>query len=291
MDNTMNNKSGVRHQVFRARFSAISAPEIKAAMSMLVEPTRNKSDSVETRQELDKKEGPGRERSPMARPGPTASSRLLTTATSFPGGLLSVAFTRHQTPYFQGKDGNLDANAGLSTGAPRPVRLYVSKGGDALMLEWGRGCVYDVEVAGMFQKLVTMDNTMNNKSGVRHQVFRRREAAHAELPQLPAHRVERMHFAFHEILAEHRRHPIWVTGLLATPLSPSKAELGDSDERRLCEYVSRRFPDSLSPDAVLCKVKVTLAVAGETFPAAATMHACVTTLHPDFTAAMPWRAS
>lgn len=42
-------------QVFRARFSAITAPEIRAAMSNLGEPNRNEALAVDARQELDLK--------------------------------------------------------------------------------------------------------------------------------------------------------------------------------------------------------------------------------------------
>jgi DNA topoisomerase-3 len=39
-----------QQQVFRARFSAISAPEIKGAMAALGEPNRNESLAVDARQ-------------------------------------------------------------------------------------------------------------------------------------------------------------------------------------------------------------------------------------------------
>lgn len=42
-------------KVWRARFSAITAPELKAAMSKLGEPNRNEALAVDARQELDLK--------------------------------------------------------------------------------------------------------------------------------------------------------------------------------------------------------------------------------------------
>jgi DNA topoisomerase-3 len=78
-----------QQQVFRARFSAISAPEMKSAMNNLTVPNKNESLAVDARQELDLKMG--------------------------------VAFTRFQTRYFQGKYGNLDASV-ISYG-PCQVKL------------------------------------------------------------------------------------------------------------------------------------------------------------------------
>ncbi|KAK9856828.1 hypothetical protein WJX84_005321, partial [Apatococcus fuscideae] len=131
-------------QVFRARFSAISGPEINAAMGRLGEPNKNEAQAVDARQELDLKVG--------------------------------VAFTRFQTRFFQGKYGNLNAavvsygpcqtptltfcverHQRIAAFQPEPfwlVRPHVSKAGQRLELEWGRGRIFDMEIAQMFQRLV-----------------------------------------------------------------------------------------------------------------------------------------
>ncbi|KXS19810.1 DNA topoisomerase 3-beta-1-like protein, partial [Gonapodya prolifera JEL478] len=67
-----------RSLILRARFSAITATEIKSAMAKLGLPNENEAKAVDVRQELDLKIG--------------------------------VSFTRFQTRFFQGKYGNLDSS-------------------------------------------------------------------------------------------------------------------------------------------------------------------------------------
>ncbi|GBF93668.1 DNA topoisomerase [Raphidocelis subcapitata] len=135
--------------VWRARFSAVSAAEVEAAMGNLVSPNKNESDAVDARQELDLRVG--------------------------------VAFTRFQTRFFQGRYGNLDASV-VSYGPcqtptlnfcverhqaivafqPEPywvVAPAVAKGGDRLPLDWGRGRVFDADVAALLHANVRAART------------------------------------------------------------------------------------------------------------------------------------
>eukprot|EP00884_Botryococcus_braunii_P010708 jgi/Botrbrau1/19639/Bobra.0003s0009.1 len=145
MENTVRwLKKGSGQQVYRARFSAITAPLIRAAMGSLGVPNANEAAAVDARQELDLKVG--------------------------------VAFTRFQTRFFQGKYANLDAGVisygpcqtptlgfcverHLSINSFQPedywtLRPLVSKSGDELELEWERGRVFDSAVAEVFRSLV-----------------------------------------------------------------------------------------------------------------------------------------
>lgn len=64
--------------IFRARFSAVTPPDILHAMSHLTDPNINEAHAVDARQELDLKIG--------------------------------VAFSRFQTTFFRNKYSNLDSN-------------------------------------------------------------------------------------------------------------------------------------------------------------------------------------
>lgn len=134
-----------QQRIFRARFSAVTAKEVKHAMQSLGQPNKAEAQAVDARQELDLKVG--------------------------------VAFTRFQSRYFQSKYGNLDSSVisfgpcqtptlnfcverhqAIQTFQPEPfwvVRPMVTKAGSRLGLEWGRGRVFDQEVGACFQKLVS----------------------------------------------------------------------------------------------------------------------------------------
>ncbi|CAN8022259.1 unnamed protein product [Ixodes persulcatus] len=125
--------------IFRAKFSAITDKDIKAAMNMLVEPNENEARSVDARQELDLRIG--------------------------------CAFTRFQTKYFQGKYGNLDSSF-ISFGpcqtptlgfcvdrhdkiqSFKPEAYWVLQvkvsNEQTFTLDWERGRIFDREVAMVF---------------------------------------------------------------------------------------------------------------------------------------------
>ena len=70
--------SSKKLNILRAKFSSVTASDIKKAMASLTFPDENQAKAVDVRQELDLKIG--------------------------------CAFTRFQTRFFQGKYGNLDSN-------------------------------------------------------------------------------------------------------------------------------------------------------------------------------------
>ncbi|TYI61140.1 hypothetical protein E1A91_D10G152000v1 [Gossypium mustelinum] len=139
-----------KKRVYRARFSSVTEKDILKAMDNLVEPNRHEALAVDARQEIDLKVG--------------------------------VAFTRFQTSYFQGKYGNLDSRVisygpcqtptlgfcvqrylQINTFKPEKfwaLRPYIIQNGYELQLEWKRQKLFDIDVAMMFQKLVTEDGIL-----------------------------------------------------------------------------------------------------------------------------------
>ncbi|XP_018021494.1 DNA topoisomerase 3-beta-1, partial [Hyalella azteca] len=138
--------------VFRAKFSAITDKDIKAAMqdSALVAPNENESRSVDARQELDLRIG--------------------------------CSFTRFQTKFFQNKYGNLDSTV-ISYGpcqtptlgfcvtrhdvikSFKPETFWVLqvsialKNDKTVRLDWERGRLFDKEVAQLFLNMVKENST------------------------------------------------------------------------------------------------------------------------------------
>ncbi|XP_070567600.1 DNA topoisomerase 3-beta-1-like [Ptychodera flava] len=142
---SMNRSRGREQTIFRAKFSAITEKDIKAAMNKLVEPNKNEALSVDARQELDLRIG--------------------------------CAFTRYQTKFFQGKYSDLDSNL-ISYGpcqtptlgfcverhdkiqSFKPETYWILQTkvsyneGKPLTLDWERVRIFDKEVAQMFVNVV-----------------------------------------------------------------------------------------------------------------------------------------
>ncbi|KAI9314572.1 DNA topoisomerase [Dichotomocladium elegans] len=138
-------------QVLRARFSAITAQDVRRAMENLVKPNENEAKAVDARQEFDLKVG--------------------------------VAFTRFQTRFFQGKYGNLDSavisygpcqTPTLSFCVERHDRIQsfqpesfwsiaatVQKSNLPVKLSWSRERLFDRTIADLF-----LDNINNEKTAV-----------------------------------------------------------------------------------------------------------------------------
>lgn len=218
------------NRIFRAKFSAISAPEIRQAMASLGKPNKAEALAVDARQELDLKVG--------------------------------VAFTRFQSRYFQSKYGNLDSSVisfgpcqtptlnfcverhqVIQTFQPEPfwtVRPQATKAGHRLALEWARGRLFDRDAGICFQKLVSEARVLRVVDVIEKEERRPRphglntvellKTASSSLGIGPAHAMsiaERLYtqgylsyprtessayppnFDFKDILAPQRAHPIW----------------------------------------------------------------------------------
>eukprot|EP00743_Colponemidia_sp_Colp-15_P005401 GILK01005805.1.p1 GENE.GILK01005805.1~~GILK01005805.1.p1 ORF type:complete len:853 (+),score=115.47 GILK01005805.1:50-2608(+) len=234
-------------QIFRAKFSSITAPDILKAMATLGAPNENEARSVDARQILDLKVG--------------------------------VAFTRFQTKYFTGKYGNLDAalvsygpcqtpTLGFCVHRHDQIQTFqpenfwrvvptVSKGHSSIVLEWDRGRMFDQGVAVTFKTLVE-ENTRAVVEHVTAKEERRPKPeplntvnllkiASSQLGIGPHHTMqvaERLylqgyityprtestayspHFDLAGTVKEHRNHPLWgdyASTLLQNGLSTPKA--------------------------------------------------------------------
>ena len=142
----------VPSNVYRAKFSAVTAKDIEKAMLNLVSPNENESLSVDARQELDLKVG--------------------------------VAFSRFQTKYFQGKYGNLDSSIisygpcqtptlGFCVQRHDEIQSFVSEQfwyldvsidvpyadtSRKVALEWERGRIFDQSITETFAAMVNQES-------------------------------------------------------------------------------------------------------------------------------------
>ncbi|KXZ51646.1 hypothetical protein GPECTOR_11g100 [Gonium pectorale] len=305
---------GGQPSVLRARFSAITAPEIRAAMNNLVSPNEAEALAVDARQELDLRVG--------------------------------VSFTRFQTRFFQGRYGNLDASV-ISYGPcqtptlnfcverhqtivsfqPEPfwsVRPRASKAGVPLELEWDKGRVFDQDVGAMYAGLVREAKRLRVVDVSEKEDRKPRPHGLNTVEMLKV--AERLYtsgylsyprtessayppnFDIVGNVAALRNHPVYgayASSLLQQgikhpqggtdvgdhpPITPvrsaTEAELGGGDPWRLYDFVARHFLGSVSPDAVYRKTKATFEGGGETFSASGSV-----AVKPGFTAIMPWRAT
>lgn len=145
VQNSMNGNVYSDSVTYRAKFSAITDKDIKAAFNNLGRPNENEARSVDARQELDLRIG--------------------------------CAFTRFQTKFFQGRYGNLDASLisygpcqtptlgfcvqrhdEIQTFKPEPywvLQVTVkTNDGREVCLDWQRVRCFDKEIAGVFLQFV-----------------------------------------------------------------------------------------------------------------------------------------
>lgn len=143
--NSINGNVFSNSVTFRAKFSAITEKDIKAAFNNLGVPNENEARSVDARQELDLRIG--------------------------------CAFTRFQTKFFQGRYGDLDASLisygpcqtptlGFCVQRHDQIQTFKSesywvvqvnvktKSGQDFTLDWARVRCFDKEVANMFLQKV-----------------------------------------------------------------------------------------------------------------------------------------
>ncbi|KAJ8984467.1 hypothetical protein NQ317_012533 [Molorchus minor] len=293
---------------YRARFSAITDKDIKAAFNNLSHPNENEAKSVDARQELDLRIG--------------------------------CAFTRFQTKYFQGRYGDLDSSL-ISYGPCQTPTLgfcvqrhddiqsfkpetywciqvsVKTKDDQDVALEWQRVRSFDKEVANMFLQLVKEQKQAKVVSVVSKQKAKARpvalntvelmRVASSGLGMGPHHAMqiaERLYtqgyisyprtettrypenFDLIGVLRQQQSSSDWgeeVKEILSNGW-PQKNEL-DGDSWRLYDYITRHFIGTLAKDCTYLSTTATLIINEEIFTVTGK-----SLLDPGFTKVMTWQA-
>eukprot|EP01064_Diplonema_japonicum_P013567 TRINITY_DN2110_c0_g1_i1.p1 TRINITY_DN2110_c0_g1~~TRINITY_DN2110_c0_g1_i1.p1 ORF type:complete len:859 (+),score=191.97 TRINITY_DN2110_c0_g1_i1:37-2613(+) len=290
---------------WRAKFSAITKPDLVRAMNNLIKPDENQSNAVDARQELDLKVG--------------------------------IAFSRFQTKYFQGKYGNLDASV-VSYGPCQTPTLgftvqrhdeimnfkpetfwrispTLTKGGRTFYPDWDRNRLFDKGVVKLIMESckgkarVTSVNTKRDakaRPGALNTVELLKIASKT-LGMSPHHTMqtaERLYtsgyvsyprtestmyppsFDLMGVLRDQQSNSRWGDHVKAlidrgltrpktgtdmgdhppiTPMRPASEGSLGGDEWRLYDYITRHFIASLSPDMQFTRTKAILTIGTETF--------------------------
>ncbi|XP_049825992.1 DNA topoisomerase 3-beta-1 isoform X2 [Aethina tumida] len=290
---------------YRAKFSAITEKDIKAAFNNLGRPNENEARSVDARQELDLRIG--------------------------------CAFTRFQTKFFQGRYGDLDASL-ISYGPCQTPTLgfcvqrhdqiqtfkpetywvvqatVVTKDGQEVALDWQRGRSFDRDVANLFLQMIRDQThakvtsvTKKEKAKARPMALNTVElmrVASSGLGMGPHHAMqiaERLYTQGYISYprTETTRYPenfdLGVNRPKSghdagdhPPITPMKAasrnEL-DGDSWRLYDYITRHFIGTLAKDCKYLSTTATLYINDEVFTVSGK-----SLIDPGFTTVMTWHA-
>ncbi|XP_039304984.1 DNA topoisomerase 3-beta-1 isoform X4 [Solenopsis invicta] len=249
------------NDIWRARFSAITEKDIKAALANLIKPNENEAKSVDARQELDLRIG--------------------------------CAFTRYQTKFFQGKYGDLDVSLisygpcqtptlgfcvqrhdEIQTFKPDPywvLQVTVkSSDGQDIVLSWGRVRSFDKEVANMFLSHVKEHDQATSTLKQQQNSPEWGEEVR-QIIGTGINRPKKGHDA-----GDHP--PI-------TPMKHATRNELDGDSWRLYDYITRHFIATLARDCRYLSTTVKFEIGMEIFTT--TGHSL---LSPGYTSILTWQA-
>ncbi|KAJ8675377.1 hypothetical protein QAD02_011163 [Eretmocerus hayati] len=291
------------NDIWRAKFSAITDKDIKAAMGSLIKPNENEARSVDARQELDLRIG--------------------------------CAFTRFQTKFFQGKYGDLDSSLisygpcqtptlgfcvqrhdEIQTFKPDPYWvLQVSvkfPDGQDVCLSWSQVRSFDKEVASIFLSHVKEHEFAIVSSIHSSEKTKARPVAlnTVELMRVASSGLETTsypeNFDLLSTLRQQQNNSDWgdeVRKIISSgisrpkkgndagdhpPITPmrsaSRNEL-DGDAWRLYDYITRDFIATLARDCKYLSTTVKIEIGMETFTV--TGHSLI---DPGYTSLLTWQA-